>query len=257
MCLKMDIVSHVKQIYINTFNNVNNNNIYLLWYCKKYLNNFKEYDIHTCPELLFKPTFKITYTNFNIIDIDIPKQINNIITNNSIILKPWCNQSTIIVGCGHKLSYNCMTQSASDEICDYHDKSYTFDINYDIMPDCILLVGHASMSKCIPEAKHKILEIHFEGLLTEETPCLYNDFIYLLANEGIVYIDNYPKLIKINDTLYLYDTNEKYYSWTYIIENEKLNYYNFGQDIFDWSYQMEKIENEKLYMHDSSEEDII
>jgi hypothetical protein len=253
----MDIVSHVEQIYINTLNYVNNNNIYLLWYCKNYLNNFKEIDnIHTYPELLFKPTFKITYTNFNIIDIDIPTQINNIITNNSIILKPWCNQYTIIVGCGHKLHYNCIIHKPSNEICDYHTNSYTFDINYDIMPDCILLVGHASMAQCIPEAKHKIFEIYFEGLLTEETYCLYNDFMYLLANEGIVYIDNYPKLIKINDTLYLYDTNEKYHAWTYIIKNEKLYYYNFGHDIFEWSYQMEKIENEKLYMH-SSEEDII
>lgn len=200
------------------------------------------------------------------------RDISNIEQNKSIILTPWNQEDTIMIGCGHNDLHS-------------HADSYCVDIDPNVNPDLVIEVGHFSMKDSMTQAKGKIKAVCLEGLLVYETPTWVSDLEYLLAEGGMVYRLNvlynerYPQsrlskwipvLIKMNGLVVPYDitytasakyqsdfpplkkengvpdlTKYKYTGWTFEGDAKLLN---LGYDVLCWKEQLEKNRREARWI---------
>lgn len=117
--------------------------------------------------------------------VDFDKQLRNIKQFGGILSERWSGQPIIVVGCGTTtFGYRHYTPKHVEF------NEYTINVDPSMDPHLVLEFGTHSIQELLLEAKYKIKKIVIEGFIIEESKCLHDDLLFLLAEGGTV-IDGY------------------------------------------------------------------
>jgi hypothetical protein len=172
---------------------------------------------------------------------EIKEEIKN---NGTMTLNKWNGQKTLIFGCGHVNTTYGENELFEDSKyyqiqthCHNTREEYMVDNDITILPDLLATIGENSLILAIPEARGKIQKIIVEGFCADETDILYNDFMELLEDGGVVFeSETIPVLAKKDNELYAIEIIDeeyifkKYAPWT----NEDVENGTYGYDLFGW-----------------------
>ena len=125
-------------------------------------------------------------------------------------MRPYKNQKKWIVGCGKKPLINCGGSPFADEQEEKeyhsehsHDDEYTIDPLHASNPD---VIGAIQFNKLDFLAEESFDIIEFEGIVVNVTPVLIYNLVRLLKQNGIVTLNNMPKLMRVGTKIIYFGT---------------------------------------------------
>jgi hypothetical protein len=154
---------------------------------------------------IYSYSFDITKLSIEYTIDDIKEKFNQY---GVLIMRPYKNQKKLIVGCGKKPLRNCGGYPFADkqEEKEYHsehshDDEYTIDPLHASNPD---VIGAIQFNKLDFLAEESFDIIEFEGIVVNVTHVLIYNLIRLLKQNGIVTLNNMPKLMRVGNKIMYY-----------------------------------------------------